>query len=112
MSADKTIEALKKFCTDNSGDKLGQIWHGNKSTYHWNIGKVTADGITNGVVRKLAGVDAHGAQIWVVAGSFKINSAGAILRFTGLPKKFQKAVETAVTTPITVPQTQTTTVEQ
>ena len=107
MSADKTIEALKKFCTDNSGDKFGQIWHGNKSTYHWNIGKVAADGTLNGVVRKLAGIDASGSQIWAVAGSFKINSAGAILRFTGLPKKFQKAVEAAVATPITVPQTQT-----
>ncbi len=51
MSADKTIEALKKFCTDNSGDKLGQIWHGNKATYYWNIGKVAMDGTLNGVVR-------------------------------------------------------------
>lgn len=112
MSADKTIEALKKFCTDNSGDKLGQTWHGNKATYHWNTGKVAMDGTLNGVVRKLAGIDSSGAQIWVVAGSFKINASGAILRFTGLPKKFQKAVETSVTTPITVTQTQTVPAEQ
>jgi hypothetical protein len=103
MSAEKTIESLKKFCTDNSGDTFGQTWHGNKSTYHWNTGKYTADGTLNGVVRKLAGVEAGGSQIWVVAGSFKIASSGAIIRFTGLPKKSQKAVEAMSATPITVP---------
>lgn len=100
MSADKTIEALKEFCTRNSGDALGQTWNGNKSTYHWNIGKVSSTGITNGVVRKLAGIDASGQQIWVVAGSFKIDSTGRILRFTGLPNKFQKEIESLVTQPI------------
>jgi hypothetical protein len=102
MSTEKTIESLKKFCTDNSGDTLGQTWHGNKSTYHWNTGKYTADGTLNGVVRKLAGVEASGGQIWVVAGSFKIASSGAILRFTGLPKKAQKAIEAMAATPIVV----------
>ena len=96
MSADKTIEALKEFCTRNSGDALGQVWQGNKSTYHWNIGKVAVNGIVNGVVRKLAGIDASGHQIWVVAGSFKIDSSGRILRFTGLPKKYQKEIESLV----------------
>jgi hypothetical protein len=100
MSADKTIEALKEFCTRNSGDALGQVWQGNKSTYHWNIGKVAANGIVNGVVRKLAGIDASGHQIWVVAGSFKIDSSGRILRFTGLPKKYQKEIESLVAQPI------------
>jgi hypothetical protein len=104
MSAEKTIESLKKFCVDNSGDTIGQTWHGNKSTYHWNTGKYAADGTLNGVVRKLAGVEASGSQIWVVAGSFKIASSGAILRFTGLPKKSQKAVEAMAATPITVPE--------
>jgi hypothetical protein len=110
MSAEKTIDALKKFCTDNSGDTLGQTWHGNKSTYHWNTGKYTADGTLNGVVRKLAGVEASGAQIWVVAGSFKIAASGAILRFTGLPKKTQKVVEAMSATPITIPVQTTVTV--
>jgi hypothetical protein len=100
MSADKTIEALKEFCTKNSGDTFGQIWQGNKSTYHWNIGKVDAKGIVNGVVRKLAGIDANGSQIWVVAGSFKIDPNGTILRFTGLPRKFQKEILDKVTQPI------------
>jgi len=110
MSAEKTIDSLKKFCTDNSGDTLGQTWHGNKSTYHWNTGKYTADGTLNGVVRKLAGVEASGAQIWVVAGSFKISASGAILRFTGLPKKTQKVVEAMSATPITIPVQDTVTV--
>lgn len=102
MSAEKTIESLKDFCVKSSGDVLGQIWHGNKSTYHWNIGKYDANGTLNGVVRKLAGIDASGAQIWVVAGSFKIDSTGNILRFTGLPNKMKSIVESDATTPITV----------
>jgi hypothetical protein len=102
MSADKTIEALKEFCTRNSGDALGQTWTGNKATYHWNVGKVALNGIVNGVVRKLAGTDANGSKIWVVAGSFKIDPSGSILRFTGLPKKFQKEIESLTTQPIVI----------
>lgn len=92
MSFEKTIEALKEFCTQSSGDALGQIWQGNKATYRWNTGKIGKSGELNGVVRKLAGIDAVGHHIWVVAGSFKIGSNGEILRFTGLPKKFQQQV--------------------
>jgi hypothetical protein len=102
MSAEKTIESLKKFCTESSGDLLGQTWHGNKATYHWNIGKYDAHGTLNGVVRKLAGIDASGTQIWVVAGSFKINAEGKILRFTGLVKRMQVVVEAGAVTPITI----------
>ena len=88
MNAVETIEAIKKFCKSNSGDE--QIWSGNKATYHWNLGKTTDQGIVNGVVRKLAGIDSgSGHQIWVVAGSLKISPEGTILRFTGLPKKLQ-----------------------
>jgi len=102
MSVDKTIESIKEFCTKNSGDALGQTWHGNKATYHWNSGKLAADGTLNGVVRKLAGIDASGAQIWVVAGSFKISPSGQILRFTGLPKKLQtQAFTSTVSTTVT-----------
>lgn len=100
MSADKTIEALKEFCTRNSGDAFGQIWNGNKATYHWNIGKYDSKGVLNGVVRKLAGIDASGGQIWAVAGSFKIDPSGNIIRFTGLPKKFQAEIIAKVTQPI------------
>lgn len=102
MSAEKTIEALKGFCTKNSGDIFGQTWNGNKATYHWNIGKYTANGTLNGVVRKLAGVQAGGEQIWVVAGSFKISADGTILRFTGLPKKHQKEIEATLAQPIII----------
>ena len=87
MNTDATINLISEFCRANSGDP--QIWNGNKSTYHWNIGKLTANGTLNGVVRKLAGIDISGTQIWVVAGSFKIAADGTILRFTGLPKKLQ-----------------------
>jgi hypothetical protein len=104
MSAENTIKSLKKFCTASSGDTLGQTWHGNKATYHWNIGKYDSQGTLNGVVRKLAGIDASGTQIWVVAGSFKISPAGKILRFTGLVKKMQAIVEQTAT-PITLPVT-------
>lgn len=110
MSTQKTIEALKQFCVTNSGDALGQTWQGNKATYHWNSGKYDVNGVLNGVVRKLAGIDASGHQIWVVAGSFKIAPSGAILRFTGLPKKFQAAIEASIATPITVPTQSTVTV--
>ena len=102
MSTTKTIEALKEFCTKNSGDALGQIWQGNKATYRWSEGKVNARNELNGVVRKLAGIDASGQQIWVVAGSFKIGPNGDILRFTGLPKKFQSQVVTIASQPIVV----------
>lgn len=102
MSAEKIIESLKEFCIESSGDTLGQIWHGNKATYHWNRGKTTADGTINGVVRKLAGTDTTGQKIWVVAGSLKIAPNGDILRFTGLPKKFQNVVTASAVQPITV----------
>ena len=96
MDANSTIEAVKQFCKASSGDP--QIWTGNKATYHWNIGKITSQGIVNGVVRKLAGIDsASGSQIWVVAGSLKIMPDGTIARFTGLPKKLQPKVEVSQT---------------
>jgi hypothetical protein len=98
MNATKTLEAVSIWCKANSGDP--QIWAGNKSTYHWNLGKTTQKGIVNGVVRKLAGIDVSGRQIWVVAGSLKVLPDGTIARFTGLPKSVQKqmVVEPAVVT--------------
>ena len=109
MDANATIEAVKKFCTENSGDP--QIWSGNKATYHWNIGKVTSTGIVNGVVRKLAGIDSgSGKQIWVVAGSLKIMPDGTITRFTGLSKKFQTQVAQNQPVQITTEVTDTVTV--
>ena len=100
MNADLTINAIKQFCKDSSSDE--QIWNGNKSTYYWNIGKVTSIGIVNGVVRKLAGIDVSGKQIWAVAGSLKIMPDGKIARFTGMPKKFITEIMGKVQTPIAV----------
>jgi hypothetical protein len=103
MNATKTLEAVSIWCKSNSGDP--QIWSGNKSTYTWSIGKTTAQGIVNGVVRKLAGIDVSGRQIWVVAGSLKVLPDGTIARFTGLPKKLQTQLvvePTTIDTPVTV----------
>jgi len=88
MSVLNTIDALEQFCKQNSGEL--QIWQGKSGTYQWNIGKLTRQGILNGVVRKLAGVDGTtGTKIWVVAGSFKIDEQGIFIRFTGLARKEQ-----------------------
>jgi len=87
MSTHTVIENLSNFCKASSGDP--QIWVNKGTSYYWNRGRDSSTGIVNGVVRKLAGIDATGRQIWVVAGSFKISPEGEILRFTGLPKKTQ-----------------------
>jgi hypothetical protein len=107
MSTHTVIENLSNFCKTSSSDP--QIWVNNGTTYHWNRGRDSSTGIVNGVVRKLAGIDASGKQIWVVAGSFKITPEGEIIRFTGLPKKTQVTLN-AVSAPAVVTQTQTDTV--
>jgi hypothetical protein len=90
MNVETTLTAISKFCKTNSGDQ--HTWSGNSGTYQWTLGKETDQGIMNGVVRKLAGIDISGTQIWVVAGSLKILPDGTIARFTGLPKKMQSLV--------------------
>ncbi len=107
MSTDTVIKNLSNFCKANSSDP--QIWVNKGTTYHWNRGRDSSTGIVNGVVRKLAGIDASGVQIWVVAGSFKITPQGEIVRFTGMPKKVQVTLN-AVQAPVSVQQTQTDTV--
>ena len=103
MSAQTTLQNLSDYCFKDSTDPT--TWNGKNSTYRWTVGKEAANGEQNGVVRKLAGIDVSGKQIWVVAGSFKINKFGTILRFTGLPKKLQKTLESqAVSNPIVSPQ--------
>jgi len=104
MSTHTVIENLSNFCKASSSDP--QIWVNKGTTYFWNRGRDTASGLVNGVVRKLAGIDASGIQIWVVAGSFKITPQGEIIRFTGLPKKVQVTLN-AVTEPVTQTQTET-----
>ena len=94
MSAEHTLTKVKVWCIAQSGDE--QIWTNKGTTYYWNRGKDTATGLINGVVRKLAGVDAQGVKIWVVAGSLKISPTGEILRFTGIPRKVQMTFEPQV----------------
>lgn len=106
MNPEQTILKLKQFCIAQSGDE--QIWTNKGTTYHWNRGRDSSTGIVNGVVRKLAGIDASGVQIWVVAGSFKISPQGAIERFTGIPRKVQATFETKpVAIEIVQPQVET-----
>jgi hypothetical protein len=91
MNAETTLIKVKQFCLADSKDE--QVWTNKGTTYHWNRGKDTASGLINGVVRKLAGIDPSGHQIWVVAGSLKIAANGQVLRFTGIPSKVQKTFE-------------------
>lgn len=98
MNAEQTLINVKLWCIAQSKDE--QVWTNKKgTTYHWNRGRDTYSGEINGVVRKVAGTDASGAKIWQVAGSFKIDEGGNILRFTGIPKKVQK---TFVSAPVAV----------
>lgn len=84
-----TLQKIKVYCKENSGSP--NIWNGKTATYKWSPGKTTRQGVLNGVVRKLAGIDnTNGSQIWVVAGSLKILPDGTISRFTGLPVSVQR----------------------
>ena len=108
MNAEYTLTQLKIWCIAQLGDE--QTWTNKGTTYHWNRGKDTSTGLINGVVRKLAGTDANGTKIWVVAGSLKINPNGTIARFTGIPSKVQKTFEphaTNTSNPIDFPQLET-----
>ena len=91
MNAETTLIKVKQFCLADSKDE--QIWTNKGTTYHWNRGKDIASGLINGVVRKVAGIDASGSRIWVVAGSLKIDPSGEILRWTGMPRKLQITFE-------------------
>ena len=91
MNAEHTLLNIKQHCLADSGNE--QVWTNKGTTYQWTRGRDTVTGLVNGVVRKLAGIDASGKQIWTVAGSFKISEHGTVLRFTGLPKKLQKSFE-------------------
>ena len=92
MSAENTITSLHQWCKKTCPGNDTQMWQGKNGTYFWNRGRTTSNGSINGVVRKLAGIDASGHQIWVVAGSFKIDPQGNITRFTGIPKKEQALI--------------------
>ena len=86
---DDTLNKIKEYCAKTTGSP--NIWTGKSATYKWSLGKITRDGIQNGVIRKLEGIDYQtGSQIWVVAGSLKILPDGTISRFTGLPIEVQR----------------------
>ena len=107
-NAETTLIKVKQFCLADSKDE--QVWTNKGTTYHWNRGKDTASGLINGVVRKLAGIDPSGHQIWIVAGSLKINPNGTIQRWTGLPRKTQVTFEphaTNTNNPVDFPQFET-----
>lgn len=107
MNAEYTLTQLKLWCIAQSGNE--QVWTNKNTTYHWNRGKDTPTGLINGVVRKLAGIDASGKQIWAVAGSLKIDPQGRVLRFTGISSKIQKTFEphsSNTSNPIHFPQTE------
>jgi hypothetical protein len=91
MNPQHTVTAVREFCRKNSGDE--QIWSNKDTQYQWSLGRSTPNGLINGVIRKLAGIDASGRQIWVVAGSLKIMPDGTISRWTGLPRESQKLIE-------------------
>ena len=91
MSLTTTLAALRDFCSLSSGQT--NKWQGVSGVYRWTPGKTTATGTLNGVVRKIVGIDQSNKEIWVVAGSFKIDQAGKILRFTGLSRKNQTLIE-------------------
>lgn len=99
MNSEKTLLSIKNYCLTNSGNE--QIWKNKDTTYQWTRGRDTENGMINGVVRKLAGVDINGNNIWVVAGSLKIKPDGFIDRFTGMPKKQQKLF-TGITKIVTI----------
>ena len=96
MSVKDTLTALESYCVNSSGNP--NHWSGNSGQYQWTVGRESKDNITNGVVRKYAGTNDNGEKIWVVAGSFKIQNTGEILRFTGLPKKVQAVIQAITVT--------------
>lgn len=103
MSVKDTLTALESYCNNSTGNP--NKWQGKSGTYSWCLGRNSADGVTNGVVRKLAGIAQDGKELWAVAGSFKIKDNGEIIRFTGLPKKVQAIIQAiTVTEDITVEQ--------
>lgn len=91
MSVKDTLSALESYCTNSTGNP--SKWQGKSGLYQWWLGRQSKDGITNGVVRKFAGVALDGKELWAVAGSFKIKDSGEIIRFTGLPKKIQAIIQ-------------------
>lgn len=86
--AEHVIELFKEHCVKSTGTP--NSWVGKSNTYQFDIGRPTANGTINGVIRKLAGIEASGKQIWVVAGSIKVDIDGEFQRGTGIPRSLMK----------------------
>jgi hypothetical protein len=86
--AEHVIELFKSHCANSTGTQ--NSWIGKSNTYQFEIGRPTANGTINGVIRKLAGIDVSGRQIWAVAGSIKVDLEGEFHRGTGIPRSLMK----------------------
>jgi hypothetical protein len=86
--AEHVIELFKQHCANSTG--VPNSWIGKSNTYQFEIGRPTANGTINGVIRKLAGIDVSGRQIWAVAGSIKVDLEGEFHRGTGIPRSLMK----------------------
>jgi hypothetical protein len=84
----EVLENIKTICRTTWGDE--SMYEGPSGKYKWELGRDTGNGIINGVVRKMVAEDKDGNEIYVVAGSFKIDPSGEVSRWTGLPRRFQK----------------------
>lgn len=88
--AEYAIELFKEHCNKSTGTQ--NSWVGKSNTYQFEIGRPTANGTINGVIRKLAGIDVSGRQIWAVAGSIKVDIEGEFHRGTGIPRSLMKEI--------------------
>jgi len=86
--AEHVIDLFKQHCVKSTG--VPNTWIGKSNTYQFEIGRPTANGTINGVIRKLAGIDVSGKQIWAVAGSIKVDIDGEFHRGTGIPRALMK----------------------
>lgn len=93
--AEHVIQLFKEHCNKSTG-KVNQ-WIGKSNTYQFEIGRPTANGTINGVIRKLAGTDVSGKEIWVVAGSIKVDIDGEFHRGTGIPRSLMKELTSTAT---------------
>jgi hypothetical protein len=93
--AEHVIQLFKEHCTKSTGQP--NSWVGKSNTYQFEIGRPTANGTINGVIRKLAGIEASGRQIWVVAGSIKVDIEGEFHRGTGIPRSLMKELTSTAT---------------
>lgn len=93
--AEHVIELFKEHCIKSTG--TANSWVGKSNTYQFEIGRPTANGTINGVIRKLAGIEASGRQIWAVAGSIKVDIDGEFHRGTGIPRVLMKDMTSTAT---------------